>query len=165
MPTTDLLSGAAFIEAQALFPADTDNEATPFRILLSSDLEGGVSDFPFPLNKTADRRDPVVAEMRFPAEGYIDYSGSMRGINWVMALEKIASGWSIERGLVAFGDEAGELQISVTKTAPPAGAEYHVDALAGATLTSVGVNNLVRFWMGENGFGPFLKNLQAGEIS
>ena len=62
-------------------------------------------------------------------------------------------------------DDDGTLQITVAKTPPPAGPDYHVDALAGATLTSVGVNNLVQFWMGENGFEPFLKNLQAGEIS
>lgn len=61
-------------------------------------------------------------------------------------------------------DEDGVLQISVTKTAPAAGADYHVDALAGATLTTVGVHNLVRFWMGEAGYAPFLANLQAGDI-
>ena len=37
---------------------------------------------------------------------------------------------------------------------------YQVDGLAGATLTSRGVSNLLRYWAGENGFGPFLKNLQ-----
>jgi Na+-transporting NADH:ubiquinone oxidoreductase subunit C len=62
-------------------------------------------------------------------------------------------------------DENGVVQISVAKTAPPAGDRFHVDALAGATLTSVGVHNLVRFWMGEAGFGPFLTNLQSGDIS
>lgn len=41
------------------------------------------------------------------------------------------------------------------------GAEFQVDALAGATLTSRGVSNLIRYWMGEEGFGPFLKKLQA----
>lgn len=34
---------------------------------------------------------------------------------------------------------------------------HEVDALAGATLTSRGVENLVRFWTGELGFGPFLQ--------
>ncbi|MEM9229226.1 MAG: Na(+)-translocating NADH-quinone reductase subunit C [Pseudomonadota bacterium] len=62
------------------------------------------------------------------------------------------------------GDDEGNLLITVAKTAPPAGAEYHVDALAGATLTSVGVDNLVRFWMGEAGYAPFLTNLKSGEI-
>lgn len=61
-------------------------------------------------------------------------------------------------------DENGTLQITVAKSVPPAGADYHVDALAGATLTSVGVDNLVRFWMGEEGYAPFLANLKAGEI-
>ncbi len=61
-------------------------------------------------------------------------------------------------------DASGELQISVAKTAPSAGAEFHVDALAGATLTTVGVHNLVNFWMGEAGYEPFLKNLKAGNV-
>jgi Na+-transporting NADH:ubiquinone oxidoreductase subunit C len=61
-------------------------------------------------------------------------------------------------------DENGTLQITVAKTAPPAGADYHVDALSGATLTTVGVDNLVRFWMGEAGYAPFLANLKAGDI-
>jgi Na+-transporting NADH:ubiquinone oxidoreductase subunit C len=42
-------------------------------------------------------------------------------------------------------------------------AAYQVDGLAGATLTTRGVSNLVQFWMGEAGFGPFLNNLKAGE--
>ncbi|MCL4117860.1 UNVERIFIED_CONTAM: hypothetical protein GTU68_005050 [Idotea baltica] len=33
---------------------------------------------------------------------------------------------------------------------------HQVDGLSGATLTSKGVNNLVHFWLGENGFGPFI---------
>lgn len=61
-------------------------------------------------------------------------------------------------------DEDGDLEITVSKTVPAAGPEHHIDALAGATLTSVGVDNLVRFWMGEEGYGPFLKSLQAGEF-
>ena len=35
----------------------------------------------------------------------------------------------------------------------------NIDGLAGATLTSRGVDNLVRYWVGESGFGPFLKNI------
>ncbi|WP_299206308.1 Na(+)-translocating NADH-quinone reductase subunit C [uncultured Tateyamaria sp.] len=61
-------------------------------------------------------------------------------------------------------DDAGALQITVAKTAPAAGDEYHIDALAGATLTSVGVDNLIKFWMGEAGYAPFLENLKAGGI-
>ncbi|MGB0697519.1 MAG: Na(+)-translocating NADH-quinone reductase subunit C [Rhodospirillaceae bacterium] len=70
------------------------------------------------------------------------------------------SQWSGKR----LADDNGVLQISVTKTAPAAGADYHVDALAGATLTTVGVHNLVNFWMGETGYAPFLKNLREGAL-
>lgn len=61
-------------------------------------------------------------------------------------------------------DDDGVLQITVAKNAPPAGENFHIDGLAGATLTTVGVDNLVKFWMGEEGYGPFLENLKAGEI-
>ncbi len=36
-----------------------------------------------------------------------------------------------------------------------------VDALAGATLTSNGVDKLLQFWLGEQGFGPYLAKLRA----
>ncbi len=72
--------------------------------------------------------------------------------------------WKSQWNGKKLADESGELQISVTKTVPPVGEDYHVDALAGATLTTAGVHNLVNFWMGENGFGPFLDNLKAGNI-
>lgn len=63
-------------------------------------------------------------------------------------------------------DQQGDLVIRVIKgavdeTRPEA--KYQIDGLSGATLTSRGVDNLVRFWLGEQGFGAFLNNLQAGE--
>lgn len=42
-------------------------------------------------------------------------------------------------------------------------ADYQVDAIAGATLTGNGVTHMIQFWLGEDGFGPFLKKLAAGE--
>ncbi|SIS76391.1 Na(+)-translocating NADH-quinone reductase subunit C [Neptunomonas antarctica] len=45
-----------------------------------------------------------------------------------------------------------------------ANAEYQIDGLSGASLTSKGVTNLVQFWMGKNGYAPFLANLKAGEV-
>lgn len=61
-------------------------------------------------------------------------------------------------------DGSGKVLISVSKSVSPAGAEYHVDALSGASLTSRGVDNLVHFWLGDEGFGPFLDKLKAGKI-
>lgn len=59
-------------------------------------------------------------------------------------------------------DESGALRVEVVKGAAATGPDgvHQVDGLAGATLTSRGVSNLVRYWAGKNGFGPFLKNLQ-----
>lgn len=39
-------------------------------------------------------------------------------------------------------------------------AAYLVDALTGATWTGRGVTNLLRFWLGDDGFGPYLRNLR-----
>ena len=51
----------------------------------------------------------------------------------------------------------GDVAIDVTKGAD-ANDPYEVDALSGATLTSNGVQNTLDYWLGENGFGPYLKN-------
>lgn len=60
----------------------------------------------------------------------------------------------------------GSVALTVIKGAVPAGAaniEHKVDGLSGATLTSNGVDYMVKFWMGERGFAPFLANLMKGE--
>lgn len=64
-------------------------------------------------------------------------------------------GQSIEIGEVALGLVKG----SVDPTKP--GAEYQVDALAGATLTSRGVSNLVQYWMGQEGYGIYLAKFRS----
>jgi len=60
----------------------------------------------------------------------------------------------------------GEVDIGLIKgSVDPASpnAAWQVDGLAGATLTSRGVTHLVQFWLGENGYEPFLNNLRSGE--
>ncbi|MEE4166631.1 MAG: FMN-binding protein, partial [Desulfocapsaceae bacterium] len=44
---------------------------------------------------------------------------------------------------------------------------HHVDGLSGATLTTNGVDDLITFWFGENGFKPFLTRLKenGGKIN
>lgn len=65
-------------------------------------------------------------------------------------------------------DEAGNLAIEVLKGAAPEGSDHQIDGLAGATLTTRGVHNLMRFWLDGEGFGPFLDQLrervEAGEL-
>lgn len=40
-------------------------------------------------------------------------------------------------------------------------ARFQVDGLSGATATARGVTNMVRYWLGEDGFGPYLERLRA----
>lgn len=70
------------------------------------------------------------------------------------------------QGKKAF-DENGNLIIEVIKgrvdpTQPEA--NHKIDGLSGSTLTTRGVNNLVNFWLGEDGFGPFLQKIRKEEI-
>jgi len=61
-------------------------------------------------------------------------------------------------------DAKGQLRISVVKggVAPDSPeARYQVDAISGATITSRGVSNLMRYWLGEQGFGPFLAKFRS----
>lgn len=67
-------------------------------------------------------------------------------------------------GKQVYGDD-GDVELALVKggvDSSTPNAEHKVDALSGATLTSNGVSHLVKFWMGEQGFGPFLRNLHKG---
>lgn len=61
-------------------------------------------------------------------------------------------------------DERGRVKITVKKgvAGPPETDPYYVDGLSGATITSRGVTNMLHFWMGKDGFGPFIAK-QKGE--
>ena len=59
-------------------------------------------------------------------------------------------------------DEQGQVRFELIKggvKADDPDAQYHVDGLAGATLTADGVTNMVRYWLAEKGFGPYLARL------
>lgn len=65
-------------------------------------------------------------------------------------------------------DEAGALKIEVVRgkvNFAKTEAIHQIDGLSGATLTSSGVSNLVNYWLGEHGFGPYLTELQNGGLS
>ncbi|MDR1064602.1 MAG: Na(+)-translocating NADH-quinone reductase subunit C [Azoarcus sp.] len=62
-------------------------------------------------------------------------------------------------GKTLFDDE-GHTAIKVVKGVAAQGAPHQIDGLAGATLTSEGVNKLLDFWLSEQGFGPYLDKLR-----
>ncbi len=60
-------------------------------------------------------------------------------------------------------DENRRPAIRLVKRPPPPGhpdAVHQVDAISGASLTMVGVENLLNFWLGDVGYGPFLARLR-----
>ena len=59
-------------------------------------------------------------------------------------------------------DENGEIRLAVVRTG--ASTEYEIDAITGATRTSNGVQGMIRFWVGPDGFGPVLAALAAGDL-
>jgi Na+-transporting NADH:ubiquinone oxidoreductase subunit C len=61
-------------------------------------------------------------------------------------------------------NEEHDVVITVAKgTAPTSGpaADYTIDGLSGATITTRGVSNFVQYWLGPGGFGPFLDKQTA----
>ena len=62
-------------------------------------------------------------------------------------------------------DDNGEIAIEVIKGAagPPADDPYRVDGLSGATITARAVSHLVRYWLSEDGFGPYLDLYRSEE--
>jgi Na+-transporting NADH:ubiquinone oxidoreductase subunit C len=60
--------------------------------------------------------------------------------------------------------EKGSVQLHLVKgvadkSSPEAA--YQVDGLSGATLTADGVTDLVKYWLGDDGFKKLLLRLQA----
>ena len=123
------------------------------------------------------KQDGEVAGIVLPVEGYGLWSTlygylaldadarTIRGITFYDHGETDGLGGEIDNprwkslwpGRLAF-DESWRPGVRVVKgrAGPPAEDPYRVDGLSGATLTSNGVTNLIHFWLGENGFGPYL---------
>lgn len=67
------------------------------------------------------------------------------------------------KGKKVYG-ENGDVLLTLVKGSVDTGradAVYKVDGLAGATLTSRGVSNLVQYWMGPEGFATYLNKLRT----
>jgi Na+-transporting NADH:ubiquinone oxidoreductase subunit C len=109
--------------------------------------------------------------------GYLvleDDFNTVRGITYYAHQETPGLGGEVDNpiwkqkwpGRKVYGDE-GEVQLAVVKgdVGPPVEDPYKVDALSGATITSNGVTNMIEFWLGETGFGPYLDRLREGRAT
>ena len=66
------------------------------------------------------------------------------------------------QGKKLFGPD-GKPQITIVKGYAPDDSDFEIDGLAGATLTARGVTSLVQYWIGEDGYGPYLQQLDDKE--
>lgn len=72
--------------------------------------------------------------------------------------------WKAQWEGVKLYDESGAPAAMVFKGPAPSGDQHSVDGLSGATITSRGVTNLIRYWASQDGYGPYLGKL-ADELT
>lgn len=63
-------------------------------------------------------------------------------------------------------DDTGAVRLGVVRGSVSPGSEdarHMVDGISGATRTTQGVHGLLRFWLGDFGFGPYLERVRRGE--
>ncbi len=106
--------------------------------------------------------------------GFIAFEGdfnTIKGLQFYAHAETPGLGGEVDnpkwrkqwQGKKAF-NEQGDLKIEVIRghvDFKMVDAVHKVDGLSGATLTSQGVSNLVKYWLGDHGFGPYLKNMRS----
>ncbi len=59
--------------------------------------------------------------------------------------------WEAQWPGMSLYDSSGELTVDF-------------DAISGATRTSIGVERMLQFWLGDFGFGPYLQRMRSGEL-
>lgn len=59
-------------------------------------------------------------------------------------------------------DAAGDVQFRVARGT--ASSAFEVDGITGATRTGSGVTQMIRFWLGPEGYGPLLRAIARGEF-
>ncbi|MGR9012981.1 MAG: Na(+)-translocating NADH-quinone reductase subunit C [Gammaproteobacteria bacterium] len=72
--------------------------------------------------------------------------------------------WKGKKVYPETGTDMSEPSLSLIKGVvdnTKAGSQYQVDGLAGATLTSTGVSNLVKYWMSKEGFASYLAKVRT----
>lgn len=63
-------------------------------------------------------------------------------------------------------NDKGDVALAFAKgkaTAEGSRAQYEIDGLSGATLTTKGVDSLMKFWFGDHGFKPFISKMSKKE--
>jgi len=105
--------------------------------------------------------------------GFLALEGDLRtvqGLRFYQHAETPGLGGEIDnsrwreqwQGKVVFDDQ-WRVQIALVKGVvdrSAADAQHQIDGLAGASITARGVTNLLNFWLGDEGFAPYLARLR-----
>ena len=111
LPLEDDLQGETDYEARLLFARGDYVDPQPFKIELSSELDGFAIGLPEPLSKPAERRLPLQATLQMPAETdtMTTFGVASDLLSWRLNFDKSDDRWDLDRGMVMFGAEtAGE---------------------------------------------------------
>lgn len=68
-------------------------------------------------------------------------------------------GWKSRWNGKVLRDDSGNVVLTVVKG--DSQSDTQVDGLSGATITSKGVQSMIQYWLGEQGFGPYLERAKA----
>lgn len=107
-----------------------------------------------------------------PISGYLALEGDLNTVAGLTITEQAETpglgakitepAWQALWPGTRLADETGEVRFAVKQGG--ATTEYQVDGITGATRTGNGMTNIIRFWVGPDGFGPVLEKLKSGEI-
>lgn len=66
------------------------------------------------------------------------------------------------KGKLAFNDQGNYIIDVIKGKVDPSSSDAYrqIDGLSGSTLTTRGVDNLLKYWLGENGYRPFIDNVR-----
>jgi Na+-transporting NADH:ubiquinone oxidoreductase subunit C len=128
------------------------------------------------------RQDSTVKSLIIPIQGYGLWSTmygyialeadarTVSGITFYEHGETPGLGGEIEnprwqsrwKGRVVFDDSARVVLRVVKGATGPASTDPHrIEGISGSTITSRGVSNTVQFWLGPEGFGPYLARFRS----
>ncbi len=93
--------------------------------------------------------------------------GETPGLGGEINNPKWKASWSNPDCPKVLFDDNGQVDISFFKgvvSCEMPDSQHKFDGLAGATITTRGVENMFKFWLGEEGYGPLLEKIKEGQF-
>ena len=107
-----------------------------------------------------------------PIQGMLAMHGDMNTIAGLAITEQVETpglgarieepAWQAQFPGIKVRDPSGKLRFTIQRG--PATNDYEVDGITGATRTSNAMTQIIRFWMGPEGYEPFFDAVKRGEF-